>query len=163
CPGRLVALPPGHLMTCPIDRRRSGRASRTVELMRTRHNGGRSRSPGHARSGSVPLPGIPTQALCALEQEAAMLVRFSATVLVASLIVVPRANADEPESGVLRANIAVDAAVTVSSETTDHPARLATDGDAATMWCPQTVPGSLTVDLGSVRGISGFGINLAGA
>src|SRR5262249_42122981 len=43
------------------------------------------------------------------------------------------------------------------------PARLATDGDAATMWCPQAVPGSLTVDLGSVQDISGFGINLAGA
>jgi arabinogalactan endo-1,4-beta-galactosidase len=98
-----------------------------------------------------------------LEQEAAMVVRFSATVLVASLIVVPRALADEQGPTTLRANIAVDAAVTASSETAGHPARLATDGDAATMWCPQAVPASVTVDLGSVQSISGFGINLAGA
>jgi arabinogalactan endo-1,4-beta-galactosidase len=92
-----------------------------------------------------------------------MLVRFSATVLVASLIVVPRAIADELESRSLLTNIAVDAAATASSETADHPARLASDGDAATMWCPQTSPGSLTIDLGRVADVAGFGINLAGA
>jgi len=98
-----------------------------------------------------------------------MSVRFIATVLVASLVIIPRAFADERESRSdtsnthILANIAVDAAVTASSETTDHPARLATDGDASTTWCPQTVPGSLTVDLGRVEDISGFGINLAGA
>jgi arabinogalactan endo-1,4-beta-galactosidase len=101
---------------------------------------------------------VSTQVLRVLEQEADVLMRFLAAVLVLSLIVIPRAMAD----GSQLANIAVDAAATASSETADHPARLATDGDAATTWCPQSVPGSLTVDLGRVEDVSGFGINLAG-
>jgi arabinogalactan endo-1,4-beta-galactosidase len=102
-----------------------------------------------------------TQVLRVLEQEADVLMRFFATFLVLSLIVIPRAMADRSTS--LLANIAVDAGATASSATADHPARLATDGDAATAWCPQTVPASLTVDLGRVQGVSGFGVNLAGA
>ncbi len=104
-----------------------------------------------------------TQVLRVLEQEADVLMRFFATFLVLSLIVIPRAMADERESTILLANIAVDRAATASSETADHPARLATDGDAATTWCPQSVPGSLTVDLGRVEDVSGFGVNLVGA
>lgn len=92
-----------------------------------------------------------------------MSVRFIATVVVASSIIIPRARADERADAHILANLAVDAAATASSETTDHPARLATDGDGSTMWCPQTVPSSLTVDLGRIEDISGFGINLAGA
>jgi arabinogalactan endo-1,4-beta-galactosidase len=95
-----------------------------------------------------------------------MSVRLIAIVLVPSLIVIPRAFADGREFRESRdvvANIAVDAGATASSETADHPARLATDGDGATAWCPQTVPASLTVDLGRIADISGLGVNLAGS
>jgi len=92
-----------------------------------------------------------------------MLARFTATALVTSLFMLPHAVADGRESRAVLANIAVDAAATASSEAPDHPARLATDGDAATTWCPSAVPGTLTVDLGRVEDVSGFGINLAGA
>ena len=45
-----------------------------------------------------------------------------------------------------------------------HAIRLAdTDGNAATTWCPSATPASLTIDLGHVEEVSGFGINLAGA
>jgi arabinogalactan endo-1,4-beta-galactosidase len=67
---------------------------------------------------------------------------------------------------VLRAalvNVAVDAATTASSEAADHPAMFATDGNAATTWCPATSPGTVTIDLGSPRDIAGFGITLTGA
>jgi len=60
-------------------------------------------------------------------------------------------------------NLAVDAATTATSAAPDHPAQLATDGDAATAWCPSTMPASLTVDLGRAEAVAGFGINLAGA
>jgi arabinogalactan endo-1,4-beta-galactosidase len=92
-----------------------------------------------------------------------MFARVIATALVPLLFIVPRAAAHERESRGVVVNIAVDAAAAASSEAVDHPARLATDGDAATTWCPSAVPGTLTVDLGRIEDVSGFGINLAGA
>src|ERR1043165_2902077 len=60
-------------------------------------------------------------------------------------------------------NIAVDAAATASSEAAGAPARLATDGNAATAWCPASMPATLTIDLGRAANVSGVGISLAGA
>src|SRR5439155_581641 len=39
----------------------------------------------------------------------------------------------------------------------------ATDGNAATAWCPASMPATLTVDLGRSVNVAGFGVNLAGA
>ncbi|HSS02177.1 MAG TPA: glycosyl hydrolase 53 family protein, partial [Kofleriaceae bacterium] len=59
-------------------------------------------------------------------------------------------------------NIAVDAAATASSEAAGAPAGLATDGNAATAWCPTSMPATLTIDLGRATSVAGFGITLAG-
>ena len=91
-----------------------------------------------------------------------MIARFAAMVLVSSLIV-PRAVAGGRESEELLVNIAVDAAATASSEAVDHPATLATDGNAATTWCPSATPGILTIDLGRSQDVSGFGLSLDGS
>ena len=92
-----------------------------------------------------------------------MLARFSIVAVASSLLVVPRAGADARRSDDRVVNIAVDAATTASTEAVDHPAALATDGNAATTWCPSTVPASLTIDLGRPTEVAGFGISLAGA
>ncbi|HEY0989300.1 MAG TPA: glycosyl hydrolase 53 family protein [Kofleriaceae bacterium] len=94
--------------------------------------------------------------------------RLVALCLVSLLVIIPgtgpgggaEAGGSEPRTGVV--NVAVDAAATASSQTADHPALLATDGNAATAWCPGTSPGTLTIDLGHPQDISGFGISLAG-
>jgi arabinogalactan endo-1,4-beta-galactosidase len=77
------------------------------------------------------------------------------------LIVTPAAHARD--AGRVLVNLAVDAAATASSEAVGAPARFATDGDAATAWCPPSTPATLTVDLGRAANVSGFGVNLAGA
>jgi arabinogalactan endo-1,4-beta-galactosidase len=92
-----------------------------------------------------------------------MFARFIATALVSSLIVIPHADADQRESTTMLVNIALDTPMSASSEVAGHPAKLATDGDAATTWCPSALPATLTVDLGRIQDVSGFGINLSGA
>src|SRR3954465_224292 len=93
-----------------------------------------------------------------------MLSRFTAAVaLASSLIVVPQANADGRRSEDTLVNLAVDATATASAATVDHPPAFATDGNAATAWCPSATPASLTIDLGRIEDVSGFGISLAGA
>src|SRR5262245_35163665 len=92
--------------------------------------------------------------------------RLVALCLASSLVIVSSADAQaggsRRESRASLVNVAVDAAASASSETADHPALLATDGNAATTWCPGTSPGTLTIDLGHPEDISGFGISLAG-
>jgi arabinogalactan endo-1,4-beta-galactosidase len=92
--------------------------------------------------------------------------RLVASCLVSSLVMFSGAVADAggstPASRGALVNVALDAATTASSETADHRAVLATDGNAATSWCPATSPGTLTIDLGRPEDISGFGISLAG-
>lgn len=84
-------------------------------------------------------------------------------IALASLLVVPRASAGGRESDEVLVNIAVDAAASASSEAVDQPAALATDGNAATAWCPSASPATLTIDLGRGEDIAGFGVSLAGA
>jgi arabinogalactan endo-1,4-beta-galactosidase len=92
-----------------------------------------------------------------------MLARFTAVALVSSLVVAPVAGADPRRADDVVVNLAVDAAATASTEAVDHPAMFATDGNAATTWCPSAVPASLTIDLGHAQDVAGFGISLAGA
>jgi arabinogalactan endo-1,4-beta-galactosidase len=84
--------------------------------------------------------------------------------LASSLVIVSGTDATAGGSGSRNAlvNMAVDAAATASSATVDHPELFATDGNAATTWCPATSPATLTIDLGHPEDISGFGISLAG-
>ena len=92
-----------------------------------------------------------------------MLTRFTVVAFASWLFVVPRAGADGRRSDDVLVNIAVDAAATASTEAVDHPAMLATDGNASTTWCPSASPASLTIDLGRHEEVSGFGLSLAGA
>jgi len=93
--------------------------------------------------------------------------RLVALSVASSMVVFSSARAepdrDRRESREFLVNVAVDAAATASSETADHPAMLATDGNAATTWCPAAGSGTLTIDLGRPTEISGFGVTLAGA
>jgi arabinogalactan endo-1,4-beta-galactosidase len=59
-------------------------------------------------------------------------------------------------------NIAVDAAATASSEAAGAPAGLATDGNAATAWCPTSTSATLTIDLGRSATVAGFAITMVG-
>src|SRR5262249_45966784 len=98
-------------------------------------------------------------------EEAFMCSRLVGLCVASSLVTLSSAAAEaggSPPSDAL-VNVAVDAAATASSEAAGHPALLATDGNAATTWCPATSPGTLTIDLGHAQGVSGFGISLAGA
>src|SRR5437868_4502981 len=101
------------------------------------------------------------------EEEEPMCPRLVVLSVVSSLVVVSSTRAEPDrerrEARAVLVNVAVDAAATASSETADHPAMLATDGNAATTWCPATGSGTLTIDLGRMTEISGFGITLAGA
>src|SRR5882757_6594642 len=88
--------------------------------------------------------------------------RLVALSVASSVVVFSSAVAEPDRDRVFLVNVAVDAAATASSETADHPAMLATDGNAATTWCPVKGSGTLTIDLGRLTEISGFGITLAG-
>src|ERR1700742_2282678 len=61
-------------------------------------------------------------------------------------------------------NVALAGTATASTEAAGSPASNAIDGDATTQWCSSQWTGTLTVDLGSVRTLNGFGLTLgAGA
>ena len=95
--------------------------------------------------------------------------RFIAVLAASSLVVISGRGRDaEAGTGEATArdalvNVAIDAAATASSQAAEHPALFATDGNAATAWCPATSPGTVTIDLGRPVNIAGFGITLAGA
>src|ERR1700728_1217326 len=59
-------------------------------------------------------------------------------------------------------NIALtpSATATASTQASGDPASNAIDGDASTDWCATQWTGSLTVDLGHVRSLSGLGLTL---
>ena len=57
-------------------------------------------------------------------------------------------------------NIALTGTATASTEASGSPASNAIDGSASTDWCSTQWTGSLTVDLGRVRALDGFGLTL---
>jgi hypothetical protein len=57
-------------------------------------------------------------------------------------------------------NVALAGTATASTEASGSPASDAIDGDASTQWCSTQWTGSVTVDLGSVRVLNGFGLTL---
>src|SRR5205085_7135152 len=57
-------------------------------------------------------------------------------------------------------NVALTGTATASSEAAGSPAANAIDGDASTQWCSTQWTGSLTVDLGRARSLSGVGTTL---
>jgi arabinogalactan endo-1,4-beta-galactosidase len=57
-------------------------------------------------------------------------------------------------------NVALAGSATASTEASGSPASNAIDGDASTQWCSTQYTGDVTVDLGSVRTLNGFGLTL---
>jgi arabinogalactan endo-1,4-beta-galactosidase len=62
----------------------------------------------------------------------------------------------------LALNVALMGSATASTSQDSGPARNAIDGSASTSWCSTQWTGTLTVDLGQVRRLSGFGFTLGG-
>jgi arabinogalactan endo-1,4-beta-galactosidase len=59
-------------------------------------------------------------------------------------------------------NLALTGSAAADTSAAGHATASAIDGNAATMWCPTTTSGALTVDLGRSRRLSGFGLTLLG-
>src|ERR1700727_3092929 len=57
-------------------------------------------------------------------------------------------------------NVALAGTATASTQASGSPASNAIDGDATTQWCSTQWTGNVTVDLGSVRSLNGFGLTL---
>jgi arabinogalactan endo-1,4-beta-galactosidase len=57
-------------------------------------------------------------------------------------------------------NVALAGTATASTQASGSPASNAIDGDATTQWCSAQWTGNVTVDLGSVRSLNGFGLTL---
>jgi arabinogalactan endo-1,4-beta-galactosidase len=57
-------------------------------------------------------------------------------------------------------NVALTGTASASTSATGSPASNAIDGDASTQWCSANGTGSLTIDLGQVRPLTGFGVTL---
>jgi arabinogalactan endo-1,4-beta-galactosidase len=60
----------------------------------------------------------------------------------------------------LALNVGLTGTATASSSQPDSPPSSAIDGSASTAWCSTQWTGTLTVDLGRVRTLSGFGLTL---
>lgn len=60
-------------------------------------------------------------------------------------------------------NWALSGTTTATTAESANPASNAVDGDASTDWCTSGWTGTLTVDLGQVRALSGLGITMASA
>ncbi|HTT92368.1 MAG TPA: glycosyl hydrolase 53 family protein [Acidimicrobiales bacterium] len=60
-------------------------------------------------------------------------------------------------------NWALSGQATAATSQADNPAQNAVDGDAATSWCTDSWPDTLTVDLGQIRNLDGIGITLDNA
>ena len=60
----------------------------------------------------------------------------------------------------LALNVALTGSATASTEASGSPAGNAIDGSASTSWCSTQWTGTLTVDLGKVQRLSGFGFTL---
>jgi arabinogalactan endo-1,4-beta-galactosidase len=60
----------------------------------------------------------------------------------------------------LRVNLAIGAEASATSAAADSPAANAVDGSATTTWCATQWTGSVTIDLGAQRTLSGAGLTL---
>jgi hypothetical protein len=60
----------------------------------------------------------------------------------------------------LALNVGLTGTATASTSQDNDPASNAIDGSASTSWCSTQWTGTLTVDLGQVRRLSGFGFTL---
>ena len=91
----------------------------------------------------------------------AALAAIALTSLLPGGSVVPKtASADPPPAPGSALNVALTGTATASSEQSDSPAANAIDGSASTNWCSTQWTGTLTVDLGHVRTLNGFGFTL---
>jgi arabinogalactan endo-1,4-beta-galactosidase len=90
--------------------------------------------------------------------------RFAVTsVLLAATVAAPAtaARADAPRR-TPEVNLALTGSARADTAGEGHAAASAIDGDATTAWCPAGPSGTLTVDLGRVQELSGFGLTLLG-
>ncbi len=65
-----------------------------------------------------------------------------------------------PGPAPLRVNLAIGADASATSAAADSPAANAVDGSATTTWCATQWTGSVTIDFGAQRALSGAGITL---
>jgi arabinogalactan endo-1,4-beta-galactosidase len=86
---------------------------------------------------------------------------LGAAALAAALVLPSGAAYAREESAALTVNLALGGSATASTEQTASPAANAVDGDASTAWCPTGGTGSLVVDLGRERRLTGLGLTLA--
>ena len=70
------------------------------------------------------------------------------------------AAADVSSHGGTSLDIALTGTASASTEASGSPAANAIDGSASTDWCSTEWTGSVTVDLGQVRSLDGFGLTL---
>jgi arabinogalactan endo-1,4-beta-galactosidase len=75
-------------------------------------------------------------------------------------LLIGEAFAKGPQPSGTALNVALTGTATASTEASDSPASNAIDGSASTDWCATEWTGSLTVDLGHVRSLDGFGLTL---
>jgi arabinogalactan endo-1,4-beta-galactosidase len=68
--------------------------------------------------------------------------------------------ADSPQQPGTSLNVALTGTATASTEADGSPASNAIDGSATTQWCSTQWTGNVTIDLGRVRSLDGFGLTL---
>ncbi|HEY2506998.1 MAG TPA: glycosyl hydrolase 53 family protein [Streptosporangiaceae bacterium] len=80
-------------------------------------------------------------------------------------VAAPRARAATTAAGrsQLAVNWALSGQATAGASQSGNPPSNAIDGNAATSWCTNSWPDTLTIDLGQVRKLDGVGITLAGS
>jgi arabinogalactan endo-1,4-beta-galactosidase len=76
------------------------------------------------------------------------------------ILAIPAATADQHRPDQTSLNIALEGTASASTEASGSPASNAIDGSATSQWCSTQWTGSVTIDLGRVRGLDGLGLTL---
>ena len=90
----------------------------------------------------------------------ALFLAASATQVSTTTSATAAATAPQASSKVPTVNWALSGQAAAAASQAASPAADAIDGDAATAWCTNSWPDTLTVDLGQVRNVNGIGITL---
>jgi arabinogalactan endo-1,4-beta-galactosidase len=95
-----------------------------------------------------------------LRHRAALRLACAGLATAAALLIAPAAFGQRAEAPRTALNVALTGTASGSTNASGSPARNAIDGDASTQWGSTKWTGSLTVDLGQVRTLSGVGVTL---
>jgi arabinogalactan endo-1,4-beta-galactosidase len=111
-----------------------------------------------ARVGAAPSPAVATSAAHAAEAAQA-----DAATAATGSTAGTAASAQQDRGHVPTVNWALSGQATATTSQSGNPPADAIDGDAATSWCTNSWPDTLTIDLGQVRNLDGIGITLDNA